>query len=420
MAENGLADLRFDGYGYDALADQLDGLRQGPGSESLFKAVGALLKIADGLAETDLTLRAELAKVGVAWQGAAADGGVAATQHAGVYASDAVPVVTQSARGVGEQGDSFSTTRNAAPEGKDLRGANRTTVWDDGLGLLGHTTDHAAEVQRTQAARQQAIVAMNNYVQGSQGALNNFQGLPVPPTVGVVTEQPPERGSTAVQGFSTGEGSFSPSGNSAATGGPSFAPPGSQSGFTGVAPPGGGPAPSVEFRPGGQAAPGVSSGPVPALGRVSGVGPVVSGVGGMPENFATSGGMRPGFSGQLMGEIATAAGIAGAGGAGAATGASLEQDRLARGGRPVNALAPGKQAGPVAEVPEEEAKAARNAEKLGGVKSGKQPSSLMQAAAGSGAEGEDEDEHVRKYGIDSEDLFGDERLVIAPVLGEDD
>ncbi|HVK20278.1 MAG TPA: hypothetical protein VM677_02850 [Actinokineospora sp.] len=45
---------------------------------------------------------------------------------------------------------------------------------------------------------------------------------------------------------------------------------------------------------------------------------------------------------------------------------------------------------------------------------------MQPAAAGAGAPGEDDDEHVRKYGIDSDDVFGDDRLVIPPVLGQDD
>ncbi|MDQ3402440.1 MAG: hypothetical protein M3548_03475 [Actinomycetota bacterium] len=45
---------------------------------------------------------------------------------------------------------------------------------------------------------------------------------------------------------------------------------------------------------------------------------------------------------------------------------------------------------------------------------------MQPAAGGASASGEEDGEHVRKYGIDSEDVFGDERLVIAPVLGQDD
>ncbi|GLW92301.1 PPE domain-containing protein [Actinokineospora globicatena] len=419
MAENGLADLRFEGYGYDALADQVDRLRQGPGSESLFKAVRALMQIADGLADADRALREELARIGVEWQGNAADGGVEATKQSSVYAADAVPTVAHSAGGVSEQGDTFATTRNSAPEGSQLRGATQMNMWDKGMGLVGHTTPHAAEVQRTQAARQQAIGSMNDYARGSEGALGNFQNLPVPPAVGVGTQQPGTKDTTAVQGFHSGQDSFTPTGGGSANRPQAGTPlPGN---FTGAAPVHSGPAPTVGLNP----MPGNT--PTPGLGRVSGIGPVLPGMGGLPATTNALNVFRTGISGQLVGEIATAAGIAGAGGAGAAAGAAMEKDKVVRGGAGAAGGNPGaagkntqRAVGPVAGAPEEEARAARNAEKIGGTKSGKPASSLMQPAAGAAANGEDDDEHVRKYGIDSEDLFGDDRLVISPVLGEDD
>jgi phosphoribosylamine--glycine ligase len=47
-----LADLRFDGYDNQALAGQVDGLRNGAGSESLHNAARALVALAGGLSET--------------------------------------------------------------------------------------------------------------------------------------------------------------------------------------------------------------------------------------------------------------------------------------------------------------------------------------------------------------------------------
>ncbi|GLZ37595.1 PPE domain-containing protein [Actinokineospora sp. NBRC 105648] len=434
--DNGLADLRFEGYGYEALAQQLDRLRQGPGSSSIFRAVRALMDIADGLSDTDRTLREELAKIGVEWQGAAADRGEEATKNSSIYASDAVPVVANSAGGVSEQGHTFSATAGSAPQGQELRGANQMGWIDAGLSAVGVTTPRAAEVQRTQAAHDAAAAAMNDYARNSQGALGNYQNLPVPPNLNLVSQPTQTHGMTAAQGFSTGEGAYTPTGAGTAPGGPSATGvPGGQPGsFSGVNPgapgtTGGlGPTGTPSFTGPGRPAEGLN---IPALGRSSGVGPVLPGMGGLPNTGAGFGGVRPGFPGALMGEIATAAGIAGAGGAGVGAGASLEKDKVVRGGGNEGAAAkrgaPGnegaKRSGlsPVADMPDEEARAARNAERLGTGKSGRPGSSLLQpAAAGAGAEGEEDDEHVRKYGIDSDDVFGDDRLVVSPVLGQDE
>lgn len=55
----------------------------------------------------------------------------------------------------------------------------------------------------------------------------------------------------------------------------------------------------------------------------------------------------------------------------------------------------------------------------GGV-GGKGAGSLMSPAA-SAAKGEEEEdgEHVRKYGVDSDEMFGDDRMVVQSVIGED-
>jgi hypothetical protein len=61
----------------------------------------------------------------------------------------------------------------------------------------------------------------------------------------------------------------------------------------------------------------------------------------------------------------------------------------------------------------------RNAEKYGAKTGRAGGSPFMQPAAGS-AKGEDDGEHVRKYGIDSGDVFEDERLIAPSLIGEDD
>jgi hypothetical protein len=119
---------------------------------------------------------------------------------------------------------------------------------------------------------------------------------------------------------------------------------------------------------------------------------------------------RPTFTG-LEGPIAgMAAGAAGGG----AVGAVSDKERVVRGGRPtVGSRGP---AAALSGPPGEEA-AARAAERVGA--KSKPGASMMQPAAGT-AQGEEDDEHVRKYGIESEDVFADDRMVIPSVLGEDD
>src|SRR5438874_1434982 len=112
----GLSDLRFVGYTNDQLAQQVDGLRNGPGSESFHNAATALVKLSVELAETDRVLRLQLAELGVTWQGEAGEGGVNATKAASIYADEAVPTVDESAKGAATQSGEFTHTRNSAPD----------------------------------------------------------------------------------------------------------------------------------------------------------------------------------------------------------------------------------------------------------------------------------------------------------------
>jgi hypothetical protein len=55
----------------------------------------------------------------------------------------------------------------------------------------------------------------------------------------------------------------------------------------------------------------------------------------------------------------------------------------------------------------------------GAGKAGSGSSMLQPAASAKGGEGEEDGEHVRKYGVDSDDVFGDERMVVQSVIGDE-
>jgi len=118
----------------------------------------------------------------------------------------------------------------------------------------------------------------------------------------------------------------------------------------------------------------------------------------------------------LMGDAA----LMTAGGGGAGTGAG-QGDRTVRGGlNPASGkgVTPGR-AVTIGSVPDDEARAARNAEKIG-ARTGRPGSSLMQpAATGGRSDGEDDKEHVRRYGIDSGDVFEDQRVVAPESIGDE-
>jgi hypothetical protein len=391
----GLSDLRFSGYENEELARQVEGLRNGLGPSTLNDAVVSLMRIADGLADADKALRKQLEKIGVSWQGEASEGGTTATETASIYAEQAQEPVTDSAKGVDSQGAAFHVTKHGAPDAGTLRGPTQESGFDQFAGFLGHTTDHAKDVKATNQARDRAVDSMNGYQSNSSDALGRSQALPVPPGMNLVAQ--PVDTST----HSSGVSAYSPNG--------------------GINPAGGGPGggSATTFTPGG--GPG---GPTPTLGTPPVTGPApVTGGGPLPGNPLLSTNpanpLTPALRAanpMLMAEAATMMGAGSASGAGA----GAQGDRVARNGGGVKG--PVKGAMPLGAAPEEEARAARNAEKFG-ARTGRAPGSLMQpAAAGAGrsAEGEDDQEHVRRYGIDSGDVFDDDRVVAPESIGDDD
>jgi hypothetical protein len=389
----GLSDLRFDGYDNELLAKQVNGLRNGPGPDSLYDAVVALMKLADGLSDTDAALRQQLADIGVTWQGEAADGGTSATEDATIYADQSQGPVTDSAKGVDSQGAAFSTGKNSAPDAGSLNGPTDENGFDQFMGFLGHTTDHAQQVKDTNASRQQAVDAMNGYQSSSADALGRSQALPVPP--GMNLNAQPVDTSTHMSSV----GSFNPGGDFNPAGGTS----GGTSGFVPGAPGGGG----------------TNAVPTPGVNPPVGTGPITGGgpLAGTP-SFPTTAtpfpaALRAAANPLLMADAATAIGAGGASGAGA----GAEEERLSR--NTAN-RGPVKNGTPLGTAPEEEARAARNAERFG-ARSGRPGSSLMQpAAAGRKEEGEEDQEHVRRFGVESSDVFDDDRVVAPESIGDDD
>jgi hypothetical protein len=217
---------------------------------------------------------------------------------------------------------------------------------------------------------------------------------------------PPERSVSGVLG-----GNSSGSGPSGAEGGKG--PGGKSGGFGG---PGGSSGESGSGRSGGFPVGSASGGGEQALakGKLMGSGPqspTVPGEVGRPfPAIPKSGGVG-------IGELGAGAVAAGAGGVGGAT--SGEREREGRGfgrglvansGKPVRRL-------PMGELPEEEAAALRNSEKLSPRKETGKPS-LLESAAPQGTRGEEDAEHVRRFGIDDKDLFADQRMVSPDLIGD--
>ncbi|MEV0676768.1 hypothetical protein AB0I60_09610 [Actinosynnema sp. NPDC050436] len=421
-----IQDHRFEGYDNHALADLVGKFATSDAAQQFSNASHALRSLAGSLAEVDETLRTELRKLGIEWQGAAGDNAGQAVTVSADVATQGDEAGKRNSQATAVQGASYSQSRNGMPEPQALRGDTETNFWDDAGGFFGYETDHAKEVKATQAAREQVIRGFDQYVEASRDSLNQYQGMSKPRDFEVTTT------SSAVATPVAQVHQFG-GGIPGTTGGVPGALPGGGSGHVpggsiGLPPqlPGQLPGQVPGQLPGGGST-GVS--PLPGVPGTSPVAPVVSGkVGGSNLGLGLGLGLA---GGAALGAVAATArggrvernpasgrpgGEAvpkGAGGKGAVPGGLAGKAGISA---TIGAIDPDERA---ATRPGAEARAGAGVAGKGAV-AGKAGAagSMLQPAARSG-EGEEDGEHVRKYGVDSDDVFGDERMVVQSVIGDE-
>ncbi|MEU0877702.1 hypothetical protein ABZ345_03810 [Lentzea sp. NPDC005914] len=419
-----LNDWNFDGWSNEQLANEVKKLSSSTIATQFGEASEALRTLANSLESIDQTIRAQLKDLKIDWGGAAGEQSHEKTDVVAAGIDDSSQASKQNSQAMTQQGESTSTARYSTPPEQNLRGDSEQN-WKDKVGsVVGIETDHAKEVEATNRARQQAIDSLNGYVGGSQNSLSGFRAPDKAPDIVVA--------SAAV------------------------APPvGPQVGTPGATPPGIHGGPGFTGTPGSPGSPGVPVGPTPGIpGNTTGVLP-----GTTPTPLASGPGFPKPFPSTLPVGIAAAGaaatGIAGA--AGTAKGAQVVGGGRGPSQAPKTPIAPtgpkgapstigagkggpgpsGGKAGPglpggpgVAGKggtmtpggasgvgPEGSGRPGAAAGKGGAP--GKSGSLMSPAASAAKGEGEEDGEHVRKYGVDSDEMFGDDRMVVQSVIGED-
>ena len=408
MSNETFTDARYAGYDNAALANLVEEFKSSNGARAFGEASDALRKLAAQLEDIDRNLRRELAKLGIEWQGLAGENAGQTIEAQAGHSGDMSETSQHNAQATMAQSEANSHARNSMPESQKLRGDTSRNLGDKLGGLVGYETDHAREVKETNAARQQTIDSLEGYSRNSQDAIDRFRDPGRPPNFEVTTTS-----STA----------------------PPVAP---------VAPPGGHPPGIPGGVPGGipGGTPGVGgnptasnpTAPVPNLpGGSTGVAPNVPG--------NTSLGAGP----TLPKPFGSPLPVAGAIGAAAASVASARRPRrrgparswvaagvpawrrrprscrqAPRARRARSELEPVPTPRPRA-APPTTAPHRTNAAAKGGAAAGKGAAGglMSPVASGRGGPGEEDGEHVRKYGVDSDDVFGDERMVVQSVIGEE-
>ncbi|MPY98744.1 MAG: PPE domain-containing protein [Actinophytocola sp.] len=154
--------LRFEGYTVGMLALEIDLLREGRGTGTMTNAVTALTSVATALRNTDETLRVELGKLGIEWRSDAASTAKDVMQTSADFADDAAGKIGESSQAAFGLSEAFQRALNTLPDSRTLReGADGLGTMDVLADLIGHETDHTAQVRAASAARDQAVDALN-------------------------------------------------------------------------------------------------------------------------------------------------------------------------------------------------------------------------------------------------------------------
>lgn len=472
---NGNVDaVRWEGMSNDQLAAAVRRLNAGPGASGVAQAADALSAIAGDLQQIETTLHQQLQAIGVNWQSEASELAQEMTTESAAYTTSAGAASGANAAAVNAQGEAYAAAKNAVPNPSVLTGSASTTAPVSFLSaagsiLTGHNTDQAQAASTTKAARQQTIDALNTYTATSQSHVTSHQPLSTPPTVRL-TPTPVDTGigqSTTTAGYVPptvtvpsggvpGSPGLTPVGGTSpvdtglpvvsgavppVTGGglpgtPAGGLPGSPFGGvpgipTGTSPglpvaggaPGSGPGAGPGAGPGG-GGPGVrmpgapgAGGPGTPLspGPISGIGPNVPPAGGASGAAAAASGA---IGSSLVEDAAVGSAIVGGTVGAGIGGAAARKDELVRSRdlvpdpeAPESSDARSQAARALAELEGEEAAEAGVSARIGAT--AELPPTLLEPAV---ADRDDDREHANRYGVDDEDMFGDGRMVVPPVL----
>ncbi|MBB5954526.1 hypothetical protein FHS29_001096 [Saccharothrix tamanrassetensis] len=425
-----IQDHRFEGYDNPGLANLVVKFSTSDAAQQFSNASHALRQLAGSLAEVDETLRTELRKLGIEWQGAAGDNAGQAVTVSADVATQGDEAGKQNSQATAVQGASYSQSRNAMPDPQALRGDTETSFWDEAGGFFGYETDHAKEVKQTQAAREQVIRGFDQYVDASRDSLNQYQGMTKPSSFEVTTTSSAVSTPVApVQQFSGGIPGVTggvPSGVSGGVPGtlPGGGLPGQLPGGTAGLPtqlPGGGTTGITPNSPGqfgtppvGPVLPGKVTGGPSGLGLGLGLGLAGGTALGLAAGAARGAKVvrNPSSTSVPGGKTGDGPHGGGKGAPGAGKGVAVP------GASPLSGKA-GISATIGAIDPDEPARGRPGAG--GAAVAGKAGagSMLHPAATAKSGEGEEDGEHIRKYGVDSDDVFGDERMVVQSVIGDE-
>ncbi|NGY62115.1 PPE domain-containing protein [Lentzea sp. NEAU-D13] len=408
-----MTDHRFQGYGHPELYKMIN---SGPGVSASIPVEQGWKTIAATLAQIDGDLHQALGKMGADWESDAADAAQGALSPLAQWAGFAEQGATTMESSARLQGEYIADARKKMPEVVPVT-TEKPGFMDMAVGALtgpvgmahvvGQQLDHEKQEAAADNAAAQAVKVMEDYQSDSRWNSSTLGEFPQPPQVVIDTPPPADTGTGSTRVGYTPTGAPSPSGNTGTTNPAWATPPSTQqhvsTGWTPpptdtthvswTQPPTPPPPPPVHTPPP-TSFPQPTPQPTPTPG-----GPVFT----RPSTDVPGGG-RGGQSGNVRG------GQLGGGKAfgpmSGSLGSSGQQGPMKPGGLPGMGGAEGMRGGAMGSGAGAAGKGGAAGAGAGG------------GAHGQKGEGEDDIEHkAADYLVETDDVFGDDRMVAPPVIG---
>uniref|UniRef100_UPI0039BF01D5 PPE domain-containing protein n=1 Tax=Lentzea alba TaxID=2714351 RepID=UPI0039BF01D5 len=225
-----MTDHRFQGYDHPELHKMINA---GPGVSASIPVEQGWKIIADALAQIDEDLHTSLGKMGADWESDASDAATNAlsplAQWAG-FANQGATTMESSAR---LQGEFIADARKKMPEPKKVT-TEAPGVGDYVLGGLtggigmAHVVSQQIDHERQEAAQDnaaaQAVKVMEDYQSDSRWNSSTLGEFPQPPSVVIDTPPPGDSGNGSTRVGYSSTGTYSPTGTSSTTT-PAWTPP---------------------------------------------------------------------------------------------------------------------------------------------------------------------------------------------------
>lgn len=229
-----IRDIRFEGMDIPELLDWINKIKQGSGAESMHRSVQALDQAVQVVVDLDNTLRTELGKLQIAWEGSAGTLAQTVTQQRSVVLQESQDPLRMSAQSVQAQGEGYATAKNNLPNPDELQAKQSENFLEWSGGAFGYESDYDAEAKQIAGSKQAAADALGSYRNTTITQAEAFQPLPEMAPAAVSAQ------SATVSGSGVGGGGFAFSGVGGGGAGGGGTGGGGFGGHSGVLPGGGG------------------------------------------------------------------------------------------------------------------------------------------------------------------------------------